>query len=149
MIFSFGFSARIRTSNAARRPVAAAAVGDGVCVFDVGNLDQLLGDERARERRGHRRAIVEERVGLERRQHEVVRERLAQIEDVRAHGADGERAIADRFELAPLPEVHRDRDDVGVVVFLQPRNGDRGVEPPEYARTMRSTFRALRTRPDV
>ena len=105
-------------------------MGDDVCVFDVGNLHQFLGDERARERGGHRRAVVKERVGLERRQHEVVGERFAQVEDMRPHGPKGERAIADGFELALLPEVHRDRNDVGVLVLFQPRNGDGGVEPP-------------------
>ena len=76
-----------------------AAVGDGGRAFHPGDVDELARDERPRERGRHRRAIGVERAGLERRQRVVADELLAHVDDVRAHGAEGQRALADLDEL--------------------------------------------------
>ena len=97
-------------------------------LLDLRNLDELSCDERAAERRAHRIAVLVDRVGFERREDVVARELLADVEHVRAHGAGRQRAVAHLLELRALPQVHRDRDDLGAVFLGEPRDGDRGVE---------------------
>ena len=102
---------------------------DGRGLLDFGDLDQLLADERAAERGGHRVAVLVDGVGLEGRQDVIAREFVAQIEDVGPHRTGRERAVANLLELLPLPQVHRHRDDLGVVFLLEPGNCHRGIKP--------------------
>ena len=88
-----------------------------------------------RERRRHRIARVRQGARLERRQHDLARERFALVEHVRAHGAGGQRMVADLGELARLPEVERDGDDIGVVMLGEPLAAADERAPPEYAST--------------
>ena len=109
--------------------LAAAAVRDRRGPLHPRDLDQPLGDERPGERGRQRIAILVQRAGLERRQDVVAGELLACIDHVRADGAERQRALADVRELAPLPEVERDGDDLGAVLLRQPPDRHRGVEP--------------------
>ena len=59
---------------------------------------------------------------------------------MRAHGAGGERAIADVFEHAALPEVERDGHDLHAVPLAQPRNRDRRVEAARRTRAQSAQF---------
>ena len=108
--------------------LAGATVRDGRGLLDFGDLDQLLADERAAERGGHRVAVLVDGVGLERGQDEIARELLADIEHVRPDGAGGERAVADFLELPALSHVERHRDDFGLVPLGHPRNGHRRIK---------------------
>ena len=72
---------------------------------------------------------MRERVGLERREHEIACKFLAQVENMRTAGADRECTIAHRLELAPLPEIHRHRHDFGAVVLPEPGTGDGRLQP--------------------
>ena len=98
-------------------------------LLDLGDLDELLADERPAERGRHRIAILVDGVRFERREDVIVCELLAQIEHVRANGAGRQRAVAHLLELLALPEIHRHGDDLGVVLFLEPRNRHRRVQP--------------------
>ena len=127
---SVGLSARVVDVEADLVvALAGAAVRDGRRLLDLGDLDELLRDERAAERRRQRVAVLVERVGLQRRQDVVARELLAHVEHVRADGAGRQRAVADVLELLALSEVHRDGDDLGAVLLREPGDGDRRVEP--------------------
>ena len=56
----------------------------------------------------------------------VAGELVADVDDVRAHRAGRERAVADLLEpFLPLPEVDGDGDDLGAVGVGEPRDGDR------------------------
>ena len=127
MTFSLGASARISTSSAT--PPPAAAVRDRLRVLDAGDVDELLGDQRPRERRAHRRPIVVERVGLQRRQDEIGgqipradRARAPGRRRPRARGRGSLRARAPARDPCVTATISR------LVVLLQPGNGDRGVE---------------------
>src|SRR4030095_11970698 len=100
--------------------LVAAAVRDEVGRFDLRNLDKLSCDERARHvvpgaGRGWRVA--------ERRRNAVAREFVAHVEHVSANCAGSERCVADRFELARLPQVERERHDVRLELRSQLGNG--------------------------
>ena len=58
----------------------------------------------------------------------LARELVTQIDDVCAHCADGERALAHVVQFLTLPEVHRHRDDLCAVLLGKPRNCHRRVE---------------------
>ena len=62
--------------------LAGAAVGDRVAARPARVLDRELGDQRPAERGEQRIAEAVDRVGLDRRQHVLVRELLARVDDV-------------------------------------------------------------------
>ena len=72
---------------------------------------------------GHRIA-PSQRSGLQRGQDEVARELLARIETCARTAPRGQRAVAHLLELAALPEVERERDDLGAVL-LDASHGNR------------------------
>src|SRR5262249_30545310 len=53
---------------------------------------------------------------------------VAQVEDMRAHDAPCERAVANLLEVSSLPEVHDDHDHLGAMTLLQPGNGHRAAD---------------------
>ena len=57
---------------------------------------------------------------------------------MRSRRSERERALPQIGELASLPEVHRDRDDLGAVVLREPGMAIEVSSPPEYPRTIRS-----------
>ena len=61
---------------------AGAAVRDGVRAFHLGDLHQMLGDQRARKRRAEQILALVNRPGLHRRVDEIGQKFLAQIADV-------------------------------------------------------------------
>ena len=83
-------------------PFARAAVGNRRRPFEMRDLDEAARDQRPAERRRERIPVLVDGARLQRRQDELARELLADVQDVRAHRADRERALADVFELAPL-----------------------------------------------
>ena len=84
-------------------------------------LDGRLGDERPAQRREQRVAEPVDRVGLDRGDDEVVGELLARVDDVRLDRAEVLRlALDDVVVLTRLAEIDRERDDLGLVLVLDP-----------------------------
>ena len=108
--------------------LAGGAVGDGVGAGLDGDLDQPLGDQRARDRGAEQVLALVDRVGAEHREHEVARELLAQVVDVDLLHAHGLRLGARRLELLALTDVGGEGHDLAAVDVLQPLQDHRGVE---------------------
>ncbi len=109
--------------------LAGAAVRDGRRPVQAGCRDEMLDDQRARERGHERVAVHVERVGLQRRDAVLLGELRPGIGDVRLDGTARERALADDVEvLAVLADVHRDRDHLRAGCLGDPADGHRGVE---------------------
>ncbi len=97
----------------------------------LGDLDLLLGDQRARDRGAEQILAFVERVRPEHRVDVLAHEFLAQIldEDVLRLDAEEQRLVARGLELLALAEVGREGDDLAAIGGLQPLENDRGVEP--------------------
>ncbi len=98
-------------------------------VLDPRDLDELLRDQGPAKRPRERMPILVDRVRLEGRQHVVAGELLFEIEHMRPERSGGQGTVAYFLELAALPQIHRHRNDLEVVVFPEPGDRDRGVEP--------------------
>ena len=111
--------------------LAGRPVGDRVGPDPLGDLDLLLGDQRARDRGAEQVLALVQRVGAEHGKHVVAYEFLAQVldEDVLRLDAEQQRLGARRLELLALAEVGRERHHLAAVGLLQPFEDDRGVEP--------------------
>ena len=109
--------------------LAGAAVGDGAGTLAVGDLDEELGDERARQRRGQRVDALVERVGLQVGPHELAHEALAAVDDVGAAGTGLQGALGHVVAQRAATEVHRQGDDLHAVLLPEPGHGDRCVQP--------------------
>ena len=94
------------------------------------DLDQPSGDERPGERGRQRIPVLVQRAGLERRDDVVADELFARVDHMRPDGPERQRALSDVRELAALPDVERDGDDLRAVFLRQPPDGHRGVQPP-------------------
>ena len=109
--------------------LAGAAVGDRVAARLARVLDRELGDQRAPERGEERIAVAVVGVGLDRRQHVLLRELVARVDDVRLDRAEPQRlALDDLVVLARLAEVDGQRDDLGLVLVLDPLEHHARVE---------------------
>ena len=102
------------------------------------HLGQPLRDERLRERAGERLAAEPHGARLQRPQDEVDGKLLARVNDVRAHGAGGQRPLADVVELAALAEVERHGHHLGArrapsATESPPRSSSRPSRPERYA----------------
>ena len=80
-------------------------MGDTCGVLDAGNVAELACDERPRERGVEGIAVFVQRVGSQGRKNVPARELFPQVQDVGARGAERERAITYRFEIATLAEI--------------------------------------------
>ena len=105
-------------------------MGDGVGADLLGDLDLLLGDQRARDRGAEQILPFVHRVGPEHREHVVAHEFLAQVldEDVVRLDAEQQRLLPRRLELLTLAEIGGEGDDLAAVGLLQPFQNDRRVE---------------------
>ncbi len=109
--------------------LAGAAVGDRVAAGRAGDVDGELGDQRAPERGEQRVAAAVQRVGLDRRQHEVAGELLARVDRVALDGADLARLVLDGLVVLPgLAEVDGQRDHLGLVLVGDPLQHDARIE---------------------
>ena len=109
--------------------LARAPVRDGGGAVLLGGGDEVLDDQRPRQR-GHQRVAAHvEGVRLQRGQAEVVGVLVAHVGDDGLDGAAVERALADDLEvLAALADVGRDGDHLGAGLGGDPADGDGGVE---------------------
>ena len=96
------------------------AVRDVRGVLDRGDLHERLRNQRPRQRRRHRIARIRQGAGLERRQHDVARELLARVDDVRAGRAGQERLRSNLAHVARLPEIERDGDHFRTMTLSEP-----------------------------
>ena len=108
--------------------LAGAAVGDRVGALALGDLDEELRDQRPGERGRQRVGALVQRVGLEVRPHEVGHEPLAGIDDVGARRAGRHRPLLDALAQRAAAEVDGQRDHLGVVLLLEPGDGDGRIE---------------------
>ena len=108
--------------------LAGAAVGDRVGALALGDLDEELRDQRPGERGRERVGALVQRVGLEVRPHEVGHEPLAGIDDVGARRAGRHRPLLDALAQRAAAEVDGQRDHLGVVLLLEPGDGDGRIE---------------------
>jgi hypothetical protein len=92
--------------------------------------DQLLGDQRARDRGAEKVLALVDCIGAEHREHKVAHELFAQVldEDVLLADAHLERLGACRRHFLALADVGRERHDLAAIHVLQPFEDDRGVE---------------------
>ena len=109
--------------------LAGAAVGDRVAPAASRVLDRELGDQRTPERGEERVAVAVVGVGLDGREHVLARELLPRVDHVAVERAEPQRLAAhDIVVLARLAEVDRERDDLGLVLVLDPLEHHARVE---------------------
>jgi hypothetical protein len=97
-----------------------------------GRLDQVLGDERSRQRRNQRVAVHVEGVGLKCREAVRVGELVAGVDDDRFDRATGQGALADRVQvLTSLSDVDGDGDDLSVGLLGHQPMATEVSSPPE------------------
>ena len=109
--------------------LAGAAVRDVLGLMSVRLDDEVLDDDRPRHRREKRILVLVQRVGPERLGEELLDVLLAHVLDDGLDGPDRQRLLAHELEvLSLLANVDGKRDDVDVVVLLEPLDGHRGVQ---------------------
>ena len=105
-----------------------ATVADSVAAFLECNLNESLCDAGTRVRRAEEVFLID-RARLHCGDDVVVNVIVAEVEDVELRRARLESLFLESFKLVSLTDVTRDRDDLAVVVvFLEPRDDDRGIE---------------------
>jgi hypothetical protein len=105
-------------------------VGDGVAANPLGDIDQLLGDQRARNRGAEQVDTLVMGIGAEHREDVVADEFLAQVldEDVFRLDAEQQRLLAGRFKLLALTEIGGKGHHLAIVGRLQPFQDDGGIK---------------------
>ena len=107
---------------------AGGAVGDGLRLFLRGDFDHALGDERPGDAGAQEILALIDCARLDHREDEVARELLLQVDDV-ALGRAGALGLGfEALEFLFLADVGAEGDDLRVILFLQPRQDDRGVQ---------------------
>ena len=101
---------------AARR----GAVGDRQTALLAGQVDQLAGNDIARQGRAEEAGTLVHRIRLEDGQREIPKELGTAIDDGRGRGAEFQGQLAQRFKVDFLPEVERQRDDLVAALMAQP-----------------------------
>ncbi len=105
-------------------------MGDGVGTVGPGHLDQVLHDDRARQGRYQRVAVLVERVGLQCGADEVTGELLTTIDDDGVNGARPQGTGLERFPVAALAQVGGHGDDLDAQFLDHPPDGNGGVQAP-------------------
>ena len=131
--------------------LAGAAVADGSAVLLVSDFDEALGNQRPCEGRAQQILALVDRARLERRPNEVLDELLAQVFDIQLFRAALFRLLVEGLEFLALPDVARNADHIAVIIFLQPRHDNRGIQTTgisqQYAH-LRHNNRLLYLHPD-
>ena len=111
--------------------LAGRAMSDRVSAHFAGDLDQVLGDQRPRNRGAKEVQALVLGVGAEHREDVVAHEFLAHVLDEDVLGLDAQqfRLLARRLKLLALAEVGGEGDDLGAIFSLQPFEDDGRVEP--------------------
>ena len=110
--------------------LAGRAMRDRVGADLLGDLDQLLADQRAGDRGAQQIDALIGGVGAEHREDVVAYELLAQVldEDVLRLDTEQQRLLAGGLQFLALAEIGGEGHDLAVIGGLQPFQDDRGVE---------------------
>ena len=109
--------------------LAGAAVADGIGTLGQRDLDDPFRDDRPGKGGAEQVLVLIHRARLDGGEYVVLDEDLPQILDVELGGAGLLGLFLQTGKFLALADVGGDRDDLAVVVvFLQPRNNDGGVE---------------------
>ena len=108
--------------------LAGAAVGHRVGPVAAGHLDQVAHDDRARQGRHQRVAVLVEGVGPQGRAHEVAGELLAAVDHDGVDGPGGQRPGLQGLPVAALADVAGHGDDLDAQLLDHPAHGDGRVE---------------------
>ncbi len=98
--------------------LAGGAVGNGVGAGFIGDLDQALGDQRARDGGAQQVLALVDRIGAEHGEHEVPDEFLAQVIDIDFLHAQGPGLGAGRLHLLALADIGGKGDHLALIVIL-------------------------------
>src|SRR5688572_29454752 len=98
--------------------------------FLLGDFDHAFGDERARDAGAEEILVFVDRPRLDHRKNEIARELLLEVVDVDLRSARGHRFLIKAFEFLLLPNVSAKGNHFSLILFLNPREEHRGVEPP-------------------
>ena len=103
---------------------------DGISTGLVNDVDQALGDQRARDGRAQQVFTFVHRVGAEHREYEIAHELFAQVvdEDVFRFDAELQRLLACGLQFFALAQVGGEGHHFALVGVLQPLEDHRGVE---------------------
>ena len=111
--------------------LAGAAVGDGVRAFLQGDLHLVLGLQGPGDGGAQQVLALVDGARAQQGEQEVLRELVAQVEEVELGGARGHRLLLEARQVLVLPHVRADADDLGsLVVLLEPGDDDGGVQSP-------------------
>jgi hypothetical protein len=109
--------------------LAGATVGDRVGAFEEGDLNLVLGDDRARHRRAQQVFPLVDCPGTQGRKDVLAQELLAGVDDIGLGSAAGEGLGFDLGEVVGLADVDRGGDDLAVaILFPQPGDDAGGIE---------------------
>ena len=109
--------------------LARRAMGHGIGADLMGNLDQPLGDQRARDRGAEQVGAFIQRIGAKHRKDVVAHEFLAQVLDEDLRGAHELGLGARRLELLALAQIGGEGHHGAAVPVLQPTQDHGRVEP--------------------
>src|SRR5688572_31154710 len=98
-----------------QRGTIHAAKGDNGGGLHLRHFNESAGDEGLRDVDSPVEMPFREQTGAKTWRDEITYELVLRVDDVRANGSEHERTFTDGRQLAGLPEIERDRDDLGVV----------------------------------
>ena len=105
-----------------------ATVRDGGGALAQRNFHLMLRDHRPRQRSPQQVFVLVDRSCLERGEHVAGQKLFAQVLDNDFAGAGGIGLLHHGLDVVALSHIADHGDDVIGIVFLEPRNNDRGVE---------------------
>jgi hypothetical protein len=109
-------------------PFAGGAVGDGVGLFETGNFDHALGDERPGDAGAQKVLVFVDRARLDHGEYEIVGELFLEVVNVDFSRARLEGLLLQSLEFLLLADVGAKGDHFGGVGLLDPREQDRGIQ---------------------
>ena len=93
------------------------------------DLDHSFRDERTGNAGAEEILPFVNRAGLDHWKNEIARELFLEIVDVTFGSAGAQRFLFQTLEFFLLTNVRAERDDFGLIIFLEPAENDRRVEP--------------------
>src|SRR6266404_3535035 len=93
------------------------------------DLDHSFRDKRTGDARAEEILTFVDRTGSDHRKNEIARELFLKIVDITFEGAGAQRFLLQTLEFFLLTDVCAKRDDFGLIIFFEPAENNRGVEP--------------------
>ena len=103
-------------------------MGDGLRPFLFGNLKHALGDEGAGDAGAEQILALIDRAGLDHGEDEVASEFFLEVGDVTTGRTSAFGLGFEALEFFLLADVGAERDDLRVILFLEPRQDNRGIK---------------------